>query len=169
MESLVRNSCIALVCAIWGSCSKDLKKALSDILWFSRHNIASCIHQLFAVYAGQFNRVLTADFGLGTGLDAPSVLGRGEDLPIDADDRLRRWSRTVRFLIDSLSPPDSPVGGCIVDTEDCEDASESAAPSVMRPRRLEAAVSDLFFLGTGGSTFPGSSIRNCLCSRVKSP
>jgi len=74
MESLIRNSCIALVCAIWGSCSNDLKKALSDILWFSRHNIASCNHQSFAVYAGQFNLVLTADFGLGTGLGSAMVV-----------------------------------------------------------------------------------------------
>lgn len=49
-------------------------------------------HPLY-ISESRMKTALTAVFGLGTGLAAPSVLGRGEDredLPNDAADRLRR-------------------------------------------------------------------------------
>lgn len=88
------------------------------------------------------------------------MLGRGEAFLEDVVDSSRRWPRTVRFFIDSLKPPAS-AGGGMVDMLLTEEASESSSPP-FREKRPVAVVLDLFFLGSGGSTLPGSSILNCL-------
>lgn len=56
----------------------------------------------------------------------------------------------------------------MVDTEDREDASP-LLPPVMPLIRFDAVELCLFFLGIGGRTLPGNSVRNLLCSRPKSP
>lgn len=95
------------------------------------------------------------------------MLGRGEAFREDAVDRSRRWPRTDRFFMDSLSPPVSAAA--TVDMLLTEDASESSPSPPPRPNRPVAVVLVLFFLGIGGSTFPGSSILSCLCNAAKSP
>lgn len=44
-----------------------------------------------------------------------------------------------------------------MDADETDDMSESSAPSVVREKSPEVVVVDLFFLGSGGRTFPGSS------------
>lgn len=56
-----------------------------------------------------------------------------------------------------------------MDFDEMDDISESSAPSAVRENSPEAVEVDLFFLGSGGRTFPGSSSFNLLCRRAKSP
>jgi hypothetical protein len=55
------------------------------------------------------------------------------------------------------------IGGGIpiVDTEDTDEASESSPP-LTALNKFEAVELCLFFLGIGGRTFPGNSVRNLL-------
>lgn len=66
--------------------------------------------------------------------------------------------------------PEAVVGmpAKLVEAEDIDEASESLPP-VMLPIRVDAVELDLFFFGSGGSTFPGSSVRSLLYRRLKSP
>lgn len=56
-----------------------------------------------------------------------------------------------------------------MDADEIDDTSESSAPSVVRENSPVVVVLDLFFFGSGGRTFPGSSFLRFLCSRTKSP
>lgn len=87
---------------------------------------------------------------------------------IDVEDLLRRWSTTASLPLEPVTP--LPCGAGIVDWDETDDASDSSlASGNLGERRPPAAVSDLFFLGRGGRTFPGSSVRKRLCRRAKSP
>lgn len=55
-----------------------------------------------------------------------------------------------------------------VENDDTEDASESLPP-VIELIRFDAVELVLFFLGSGGRTLPGNSVRSLLCRRLKSP
>lgn len=73
---------------------------------------------------------------------------------------------TVKFVLDaegdeSSTAKDAP--SC-VDNEDTDEASSSP-----QPPRKEVVVDFLFFLGKGGSIFPGNSVRIRLWSFTKSP
>lgn len=69
--------------------------------------------------------------------------------------------------MDSVSPLPWD-GGARVEIDEIDEVSESA-PSVIRDSKPDAGVSDLFFLGNGGRTLPGSSVLSCLCNLAKSP
>ncbi len=49
-----------------------------------------------------------------------------------------------------------------MDTEDSDDTSLSLPLPVTALTRLDAVELCLFFLGIGGNTFPGNSVRNLL-------
>lgn len=81
---------------------------------------------------------------------------------------LSRKEQVNQPRIDNNFPPDSfgrpgllTAGFNCVDTEEIEDLSESLPPPI-ETISPEAVESDLFFLGIGGRTFPGSSVRRCL-------
>jgi len=56
----------------------------------------------------------------------------------------------------------------MVEVEERDDASDSSAPSAVRENKPDTVVLVLFFFGSGGRTFPGSSFRSCLCRSAKS-
>lgn len=115
---------------------------------------------------------------------AESVDGRGELRPEEVDAVLRCPARTLaeRLIVSvcefdkplTLNKPPSaePLAPCrpvaCVDTDDIDDASESLPP-VIELIKFDAVELVLFFLGRGGSTLPGNSVRSLLCRRLKSP
>ena len=72
---------------------------------------------------------------------------------------------TTRFFIDSAVPRSLPI----VETEDTEDASLSSPLPITVPSNPVLVELVLFFLGSGGKTFPGSSVASFLCNFAKSP
>lgn len=102
-----------------------------------------------------------------------SMLGRGDAL-LGVRDGARLWLGValpppVQDERYERNPPDEASWACsggarlaaVVDIEDILEASSSSA--------LVNMDELLFFLGKGGSTFPGNSCRNFLCILTKSP
>lgn len=82
-------------------------------------------------------------------------------MDLEAD---RLWPPGARLRPSAPAIELSSAGpGSCVEIEDSEEASSSAVLNQL------VEVDVLFFLGSGGRIFPGSSVRNLLCSFAKSP
>lgn len=122
---------------------------------------------LTGVSSGKAYKEIWPTSAPGAGLRRPSKDAR-EGAWLGVADLFRRWSRTVKVFIGSVIPSIWGAGRT-VDFEEMDDISESSAPSAVRVNSPVVVVEDLFFLGSGGRTFPGSSPLNLLWRRAKSP
>lgn len=68
---------------------------------------------------------------------------------------------TLRFFSGSDMPPPLPEVVIWVEADDIEEAEELPPPTIP-PNRFEAVELVLFFFGSEGRTFPGSSVRRAL-------
>lgn len=96
--------------------------------------------------------------------DLPSNDDLGEDFPKDRAEEVDN----LLFLIVKPFIEDSVPIVPIVDTDDTDESSSSSFPLTLL-MRFDAVELCLFFLGIGGNTLPGNSVRRFLRSLLKSP
>jgi hypothetical protein len=123
------------------------------------------VYLMLATVYGHTLLIFTSTFGVPGLGGLPSNEDLDGDLPIDrAEDVDNRLFLIVKPFIE-----DSVPMVLIVDTDDKDDISSSSSFPLTLLMIFDAVELCLFFLGIGGSTLPGNSVRRFLSSLLKSP